>query len=106
MIDPASQVLLREIVRRESRSLLQYAREVPLWAAPAKRPTLARLHEIARTERYATDGLATWLQRTVRGNPASRTVCIQLLVAQRRQFLSFTASHHRRSRTVAPQSGI
>lgn len=63
MIDPASQVRLREIVRRESRSLLQYAREVPLWAAPAERPTLARLHEIGRTERQATDGLATWLQR-------------------------------------------
>ena len=63
MIDPASQVRLHEIVRRESRSLLQYSCEVPLWAAPADRPTLARLREIARTEDQATDALATWLQR-------------------------------------------
>jgi len=63
VIDPASQVRLREIVRRESRSLLQYASEVPLWASPHERPTLARVHEIARIERLATDSLATWLQR-------------------------------------------
>jgi hypothetical protein len=63
VIDPASQDRLREIVRRESRSLLQYAHEVPLWASPEERPTLARLHEIAQTERQAADALATWLER-------------------------------------------
>jgi hypothetical protein len=63
VIDSPSQVRLQEIVRRESRSLLQYAREVPLWAAPKERPALAQLHEIARTEGQATDALATWLQR-------------------------------------------
>jgi hypothetical protein len=63
VIDPVSQVRLREIVRRESRSLLQYASEVPLWASPEERPTLSRIHEIARTERQAADTLATWLER-------------------------------------------
>src|SRR5262245_40880176 len=62
-MDPSTQERLREIVRRESRSMLQYAREVPLWAGPNERPTLDRVHEIAQAERATTDALATWLQR-------------------------------------------
>ena len=104
MIDPASQDRLREIVRRESRSLLQYSREVPLWAAPKDRPTLDRLHEIAQSERQATDALATWLQRHHAG--------ILHLGAYASSYLSLNdvnfsrlLPHRRRSRPVASQSG-
>lgn len=67
MIDPGSMNRLHECVRRESRSLLQYVREVPLWASAADRGSFDRIREIAETERQSVDRLATWLQKNHMG---------------------------------------
>ena len=71
MIDEPTRDVLQECVRRESRSLLQYAREVPLWVGPADRPVLAKLKAFAATEQAATDALGRYLQKRKAGLPAS-----------------------------------
>ena len=63
MIDTASRDILQQCVRRESRSLLQYAREVPLWVSPADRPVLAKLRALAEAELAAIDALGVYLQK-------------------------------------------
>jgi hypothetical protein len=63
VIDEPTRELLQECVRRESRSLLQYVREVPVWVAPADRATLAKLRDLARTEQQAADELGRYLQK-------------------------------------------
>jgi hypothetical protein len=70
VIDDATRDVVQECVRRESRSLLQYAREVPLWAAPADRPVLAKLKALATAEQKATDALGHYLQRRKVGLPS------------------------------------
>ena len=55
--------LLQELVRRESRSLWQYVREVPVWVGPADRPTLEKLRGLAAAELQATDDLGRHLQK-------------------------------------------
>ena len=57
---------MQACVRRESRSLFQYVRDVPLWVSPADRPILAKLHGLAATEQTATDKLGRYLQRRTR----------------------------------------
>jgi hypothetical protein len=63
VLDAATQQVLQECVRRESRSLLQYVREVPLWVGPADRPVLAKLQALARAEETETDALGRYLQK-------------------------------------------
>jgi hypothetical protein len=63
MIDPTTRSVLQEAVRRESRSLLQYTREVPLWAAPVDRPALAKLKALAACEQAAVDDLGRYLEK-------------------------------------------
>ena len=63
MIDGATQDRLQQCVRRESRSLLQYVCEVPMWMGAADRPAGARLRELGQAEQAATDRLAKWLQK-------------------------------------------
>jgi hypothetical protein len=63
VIDEPTRELLQECVRRESRSLFQYAREVPLWAGPADRVALAKLKALALAEQRATDELGRFLQK-------------------------------------------
>lgn len=63
MIDSFTQDRLHDCIRRESRSLLQYVREVPLWAGATDRAAFDRVREIAETEKQAVDRLATWLQK-------------------------------------------
>jgi hypothetical protein len=58
---------LHHCVRRESRSLLQYVREVPLWAGAEDRHAFDRVRELAETERQAVDRLAGWLQKNHAG---------------------------------------
>jgi len=70
VIDEATRDVLQECVRRESRSLLQYTREVPLWAGPADRPILAQLKALAREEQRATDDLGKYLERRKAGVPS------------------------------------
>jgi hypothetical protein len=67
VIDDVTRVRLHECVRRESRSLMQYAREVPLWAAPNERSALAHFRDLAEAELQATDQLALWLQKNRAG---------------------------------------
>lgn len=67
MIDEATRDVLQECVRRESRSLLQYVREVPLWAAPADRIALATLKALALEEQRAVDDLGRYLQKRKAG---------------------------------------
>ena len=63
MIDESMRDVLQACVRRESRSLFQYVRDVPLWVSPADRPILAKLHGLAAAEQAATDKLGRYLQR-------------------------------------------
>ncbi len=63
MIDDSTRDVLQSCVRRESRSLFQYVREVPLWVSPADRPALAKLQGLATVEQAATDALGRYLQR-------------------------------------------
>jgi hypothetical protein len=67
VIDNTDIERFHDCVRRESRSLLQYVREVPLWASAADRPTFARIRELAETEKEAVDRLASWLQKNHAG---------------------------------------
>jgi len=55
--------LLHELVRRESRSLLQYVREIPVWVSPADRPTLQKLRGLAAAELDAVDAVGRHLQK-------------------------------------------
>jgi hypothetical protein len=45
-----SQAVVHAVLRRESRSLLQYLREVPPWSGLSEQHTQARLQEIGNTE--------------------------------------------------------
>ena len=67
MNDATTAELLRELVRRESRSLLQYVRDVPVWVGPADRPALQKLRALATAEREATDTLGKHLQKRREG---------------------------------------
>ncbi len=67
MIDEATRDVLQEVVRRESRSLLQYVREVPLWAGPADRIALATVKALAAQEQRAVDDLGRHLQKRKAG---------------------------------------
>jgi hypothetical protein len=70
VIDDPTRDVLQECVRRESRSLLQYTREVPLWAGPADRTALATLKALATEEQRAVDDLGRHLQKRKAGLPA------------------------------------
>jgi hypothetical protein len=67
MNDATTAETLREVVRRESRSLLQYLREAPVWVGPADRPALQKLRALATAERDALDALGRHLQKRREG---------------------------------------
>jgi hypothetical protein len=69
MNDATTAEILQELVRRESRSLLQYVREVPVWVAPADRPTLQKVRALAAAELAAVDAIGTHLQKRRIGLP-------------------------------------
>jgi hypothetical protein len=63
VIDEPTRDRLQECVRRESRSLFQYVREVPVWVSPPDRPTLDKMRAMALDEQAATDDLGRRLQK-------------------------------------------
>jgi hypothetical protein len=67
VLDAPTQQVLQECVCRESRSLLQYVHEVPLWAGPADRAVLAKMNALAAAEEAATDALGRYLQKRKAG---------------------------------------
>lgn len=62
-MDSLSHSLLEEIIRRESRSLLQYVNEAFPWTTAEERATLAQLEKIIEEERQASASLARLLQK-------------------------------------------
>src|SRR5262245_38035251 len=67
MNDATTAELVRELVRRESRSLMQYVREVPVWVGPADRPALQKLRAMATAERELMDAIGRHLQKRREG---------------------------------------
>lgn len=62
MSDSSSQTrLLQDIVRRESRSLLQYVTESFPWTTPEERAALAEFQQLAAEERDGTAALGRYL---------------------------------------------
>jgi hypothetical protein len=67
VIDALTRDVLQKCVRRETRSLLQYAVTVSPWVGPADRPKLARLKDMAAAEQAATDAIGQFLQKQQAG---------------------------------------
>ncbi|HXG12512.1 MAG TPA: hypothetical protein VNK04_22340 [Gemmataceae bacterium] len=63
MIDSRTAALLQDIVRRESRSLLQYVSEAFPWVTPEERAALAELQKMINEERRAAQALGQYLVR-------------------------------------------
>jgi hypothetical protein len=63
MLDDRTAQVLEAVVRRESRSLLQYVAEAFLWTTPAEQAALARLQRIIAAEQKAVARIADFLQR-------------------------------------------
>lgn len=63
MIDDATLARLGESVRRECRSLHQYAAEVPLWVGAEDRSVYDLVRDWADTERQQAQMIVDWLQR-------------------------------------------
>ncbi len=63
MIDPQTQALLQEIVRRESRSLLSYIGDAYPWITAAGTPALVDLRRVVEQESAAVGALSQALVR-------------------------------------------
>jgi hypothetical protein len=63
MIDSADAAILQTIVRRESRSLLQYISDAFPWTSPDEQPLLGRLRKMIVAEQQAVAGVTLFLQR-------------------------------------------
>jgi hypothetical protein len=63
MIDSLSYSLLQEIIRRESRSLLQYVAEAVPWTKAGERETWSKLQKLIEEQQQALNGLVRWLTR-------------------------------------------
>ncbi len=63
MIDAATQSLLRDIVRREGRSLLQYVRDAFPWISAREPEALPQLHKLTDEELEAAAALNQFLIR-------------------------------------------
>ena len=75
MIDARALALLQDVLRRESRSLLQYVREAFPWTTPEERELLAKLRQLTDEERAQLDKDRAALQgRQARGT-WNRTRC-------------------------------
>jgi hypothetical protein len=69
VIDAPTQTILRDIFRRESRSVLQYLAESFPWTTPERQAVTDHLRTWAGEERAAAARLATYLQRNQVGLP-------------------------------------
>lgn len=63
MIDPETQALLQDIVRRESRSILSYVREAFPWVGARGAPALSKLRQLSEEECEAVAALGRFLAR-------------------------------------------
>jgi hypothetical protein len=63
MLDAKAQTRLQQLLRRESRSFLQYVREAFPWITPEEKEALAQLHTLIEEERGAIAALAKFLMR-------------------------------------------
>jgi rubrerythrin len=63
MTDALTQLVLRNVLRRESRSLLQYVSESFPWVTPAERDVLAALHRMIADECRGAAALGRFLVR-------------------------------------------
>ena len=63
MIDPQSQTLLQDILRRESRSVLSYVAEAYPWTTRAEEKALTDLQQLIAAERAAVNCLGQFLVR-------------------------------------------
>src|SRR5688572_15666874 len=63
MIDSAAQSRLRDLFRRENRTLLQYARESSPWAADKDQHRVDRVRELAEAEFAGLEELARFLEK-------------------------------------------
>jgi hypothetical protein len=63
VIDAQSLPVLQELVRRESRSLLQYIHDSFPWTPENEQPALAQLRQFAEEERESAAALGRWLAR-------------------------------------------
>lgn len=81
MIDAASQAVLQDILRRESRSFLAYIGDAFPWTTAAGGPAAAELNRLVKREVAAVTGLGRFLvKRKVMPNfiasyPAAFTAC-------------------------------
>jgi len=69
MITPKMESLLRDIVRREGRSLLQYVEEAYPWVGPDETVPLAQLRKLVADEREVLGRLIDLLARRCRLYP-------------------------------------
>jgi hypothetical protein len=67
MIDAGTIDRLRHLLRRESRSLYQYLREVPAWTTLRESHILASLRDCATAELHVIERLSRWLQKHISG---------------------------------------
>ena len=63
MIDAAGYAVLQEIVKRESRSLLQYVHDSFPWTPSGERPALDDVRRFAVEQQEGIANLARWLAR-------------------------------------------
>lgn len=63
MIDPPTQTLLQDILRRESRSVLMYVAEAYPWATSTETKALTSLQQLIAAEREAVVRLGRFLVR-------------------------------------------
>jgi rubrerythrin len=63
VIDAQSLPVLQDIVRRESRSLLQYIHDSFPWTSAGEESALAQVRQCAEEERESAAGLVRWLAR-------------------------------------------
>jgi hypothetical protein len=67
-MDAATQAVLQDIVRRESRSLLQYVRDAFPWTSAREQEALTELQKLVEQELKSTAELSQFLSRH-RANP-------------------------------------
>jgi len=63
MMDARTQALLQDLVRRASRSMLQYVGESYPWASDGETDVLAKVQAVIAEEEQAVEGLATYLRK-------------------------------------------
>jgi hypothetical protein len=61
VIDAQTLAILQEIVRRESRSLLQYIHDAYPWTPSEERTALAQIRALAQQQQESAAALARWL---------------------------------------------